>query len=299
VLAAPGGPPRRRAARRARRRARAARARHGRSRAAASEGARGGGLAGPRAARAVPPPFAGGAPPPALAAGAEPLLVAWVEGIRASARPGSPGRPQGKEPAGLAEARARIEAGDALGAWAAATAVVADAPRDAEAALLRARALERLEAPLPTPGIALLALCEARRAWDLDPSSAAAPTWFALAALRYRERHPGPWADAVLPAAVEAAAEAARLGKPPVPVLVLAGERRLEAGLAKDALPLLRRAAREAPDDAAVSLLLARAEEAAGDPRKAQLAFERARERLGDAFPAWAREALERLARPR
>jgi predicted Zn-dependent protease len=80
-------------------------------------------------------------------------------------------------------------------------------------------------------------------------------------------------------------------------VLVYAGERRLADGRAKEAAVWLRRAAREAPEDGSVHLLVARAEDALGDARKATLALERARELLGDAFPDWARDLLDRLSR--
>jgi len=156
--------------------------------------------------------------------------------------------------------------------------------------------LEGLGKPLRTRAVSLLAFSEARRAWDLDPSVPTASRLVAEQGIAFRGRHPGAWAESLAPVTLAACEEAARLGKATTEMLAMAGELRLAESQPRLAAQWLRRAAREAPDDPKVSLLLARAEDALGESRRATEALVAARDRLGDKFPAWAREMLARLS---
>jgi hypothetical protein len=223
------------------------------------------------------------------------IVDAWREAVVASRLGSLPPSPPSSS-ASVAAARAAFVAGDWLGAWSALEAAVAASPREAEVAILRCRVLEGLGKPLRTRAVSLLAFSEARRAWDLDPSVPTASRLVAEQGIAFRRRHPGPWAESLAPVTLAACEEAARLGQATTEMLSIAGELRLAESQPRLAAQWLRRAAREAPDDPAVSLLLARAEDALGESRRATEALRAARDRLGDKFPAWAREMLARLS---
>lgn len=236
-----------------------------------------------------------GALPAAVPEGLDGVFGAWVEAIRA---PGRAPVPRASAPASgeAAAARAAFFREEWVAAWTALDRAVHVAPRDPELAVLRCRVLDLLAAPLRTRAASMLALSEARRARDLDPSLPAACRLFAEQAVLFRERHPGALADALLPAARAAAEEAVRIDQADAHTLAFLGELRLDASKPREAAVHLRRASREAPDDGRIALLLARAEEALGDTVRAREALARARERLGPAFPPWARALWDRLS---
>lgn len=160
------------------------------------------------------------------------------------------GRPHADLPARPAANPARQAALDALladdlpGAWTRSGEAVEKDPLDPEVAVLRARILLLGARPLPTTAVLLLALCEARRGWDLDPALAAGPGLAAEAAFGLLDRPPGDeHMAALLARTAEMACEASlRLGRETPRMLVFLGERRRASGDLEGARKLLRRA---------------------------------------------------------
>jgi tetratricopeptide (TPR) repeat protein len=235
-----------------------------------------------------------GSPAPPAPAASDALLVAWLEAIRSPRRAVAPTI---KPSPALLAARSAFLDDDLLAAWTALEQAAVAAPIDPEVAILRSRVLDALAKPARTVAVSLLALSEARRAWDLDPSLPASARLVAEGCLRFLSNHPGAHASSLLPLALAACEEAARLGRADASILAFLGERRLEEGRTRDAVTWLRRAARDAPEDGAIALLLGRAEDAAGDAKRAVQALERARDLLGARFPPWATEMLARLSK--
>ncbi len=221
---------------------------------------------------------------------ADGVIAAWASAIRGRRRPAlAAGRNPAKETGREAFLADRVaEAADAL-----AQAAAAD-PWDAEIAVLRSRTLLLAARRLPTTPALLAAFSEARRAWDLDPKMSAGPLLAAETGLELVAA-----GDEVLTrfrAAVAAACEGAvSVGGDDPRMLVFAATWRLDNGRAADAVPLARRAAARAPDDADVALCLARAEHAAGNVDKARAALRRVRELNHGTLPAAAADLARAL----
>ena len=239
-----------------------------------------------------------GTQPAPQPANADPVIGCWTQAILARLRGDRPvPSSAGARSAALAAARAAFLRDDWGAAWKALDQSVRDAPAEAEIAVLRSQVATAASRPLPTLGASLESLVEARRAWDLDPTMPVASRILAQACLRFFEIHPGALAEALRPVALAACDEAVRLGQADVAILAYAGRVRLRDGRAREAVPLLRRASRDAPEDGEILLLLAEAESGIDNPEKASAALARASRVLGPAFPTWAREMQIRLSR--
>lgn len=235
---------------------------------------------------------------PAASAGLtdDPVMSSWVRAARRRPRGGVRGEsPRSGGPDALDEARRATFEDDNARAWALLETVVRQRPEDPEVAMLRCRVLESAASQFRTVGVSVFALSEACRARDLDPAMAEAQRLCAEQLLAFRERHPGPFADALRPVAVTACAEVDRLGRGTVAMLRVLGEERLADGHAAAAVTYARRASKMAPDDPDVALLLARAADAIGDTRQARDALRAARARMGPDFPPWAVAMLKRV----
>jgi tetratricopeptide (TPR) repeat protein len=226
---------------------------------------------------------------------AEPVLSAWVLMLRVNlnggrGKSGLPARPS-SNPA-LDRAREEFFMDRPLSAWPALEEAARADPLDAEIAVFQSRVIRQLAAPLPTlPGY-LMALVESRRAFDLDPRLPATSLFFADLLIEIRETwgicRGDNW-DAVLAEASEAAI---RTGQENAKVLHFLGNKRLEENRINDALLLLQRATRAAPENSTIQLSMARALISAGMGRKAVKYLESAKRDLGPKFPAWAEERL-------
>jgi len=237
---------------------------------------------------------ANGAPLPVIEASGDPALVAWVEALRRR-----PARPR-TDPHPLVErARTAFLGTDVAAAWRVIQEARAAQPRSAEVALLASMLLTTACEPLPQRATLLVALVEARRAWDLDPGLRLAPIHVAELGLRLLARAPEGLARRLV-STTQAAAEAAlRLGHEPPSLVLFLSERWQQEDRLSDALRVLRASNERHPADTSVLLELARAEERGGDGARALEALERAKELLGPSMPDWAAEARERLRRER
>lgn len=185
-----------------------------------------------------------GDPAARAASGDGPLSSAWSRVI-AGAAPGGRRPPAGRARSAVGAARRaaadRYLDDDLLGAWEMLAEARSADPLDAEVLVLRARVLDTLSRPLPTAGVAILALAEAREAWDLDPTLLAGPSLFADLALDFRARYPGRLADDLVPATQAACEEVAKSGRESARVVLFLAERRLAAGDRDGAKALVRK----------------------------------------------------------
>lgn len=221
----------------------------------------------------------------------DPVLRAWLAATSNSAAR----RPSGRDDEYLAAARAAFLADDPLRAWAALESTVRAAPWNGEAALLAGMVLEVLAEPLPQRATLLLALTEARRAWDLDPSLTEAPRHVARLALRLGRAAPSDLRTRLEPVTAGACRAVVRQGREEPAMIVFLAEGHERSGEHREALRMLRRANERWSSDAGILLALGRLEAGHGDAARALSALEEARAHLGADFPAWAEALRQRL----
>ncbi|MHC5036209.1 MAG: protein kinase domain-containing protein [Planctomycetota bacterium] len=238
--------------------------------------------------------------PPASSSTSDPLLSSWEISLRAArgdegARRALASRP--KENPAKEEALESFLSDASLKAWSSLEEAAKQDPLDAEVAVLRGRILWLLAKPLPTTPVVLMALSEARRAWDLDRELPAAPRLVAEIIVGMRGTRVS-WRSGEVDALGFIAAEAAiRLGQNTPEVCVLLGMRCMASGKRKEAVDWLQRARKAAPRHPLVLIELARAQIGAGQEGAGRKTLEEARRILGADFPAWAGDLRRHLRR--